>query len=89
MDALSDVRVVAVTAQIAVMDFSPPFTVGSGENASSSVAHNYPMINQLPEESEFYFFSWSRKFKCYHYFHAPSVSPLFQEGPVPVFSFPR
>jgi len=42
MDALRDVRVVAVTAQMAVMDFSPPFTAGSGENASSSVCTQLP-----------------------------------------------
>jgi hypothetical protein len=56
MDALRDVRVVAVTAQMAVMDFSPPFTAGSGENASSSVCTQLPNDKPITRRIRILFF---------------------------------
>ena len=42
-------------------------------------------IQKHPQKNQnFIFFHGLANLKCYHYFHVPSVSPLFQEGPVPV-----
>lgn len=89
MDALRDVRVVAVTAQMAVMDFSPPFTAGSGENASSSVCTQLPNDKPITRRIRILFFSWSRKFKMLSLFPCTFRIAIIPGRSSTGISFPR